>query len=195
MGERFSEHGGLAGGLSGGVKAAAVALLIHQLIKHARANQPAHQAESPGAGTTGGGLGDILGGLFGGGRAAGGGVLGSAGGGLLGGLLGGLGGLLGDLRGQGMGRQVDSWVSPGPNEPISPAELERGIDPTALDEAARQAGTDRGSLLQELSRMLPQAVNHLTPTGRLPEREEELGAGGMGDILRRLAGDSPTAGR
>jgi uncharacterized protein YidB (DUF937 family) len=186
MSEHFSGRGGLAGGLSGGVKAAAVALLVHQLMRHARAGQPEAPADT--TGTTGGGLGDILGGLFGGGGATT-----AGGGGLLGGLLGGLGGLLGGLRGQGLGQQVDSWVSQGPNQPVSAAELERSLDPAALDDAARQAGTDRGTLLEELSRMLPQAVDGLTPGGKLPEREAE--AGGIGDILRRLAGDGPNPGR
>lgn len=199
MSEQFSGRGGLAGGLSGGMKMAAVALLVHQLMKHARAGQAEAPAANPGAAehgaaTTGGGLGDILGGLFGGGQAnqgasgAGGGLLGGLLGGAGGGLLSGLGGLLGSLRGHGLGQQVDSWVGPGQNHPVSPTELERGLDPAALDEAARHAGTDRGTLLQELSRMLPQAVDHMTPGGRLPEREEELGGGGVGDILRRLAG-------
>jgi len=198
MGEHFSgRSGGLAGGLSGGMKMAAAALLIHQLMKHARAGQEAapQQGETPGGGTTGGGLGDLIGGLLGGsGGATGGAAMGGAGGGLLGGVLAGLGGLLGNLRGHGLQQQVDSWVSPGPNQPISPTELERAIDPAAIDDAARQAGTDRGTLLQEISRMLPDMVDRMTPRGQVPEREEELGTGGIGDLLRRLAGDDPGSG-
>jgi uncharacterized protein YidB (DUF937 family) len=192
MGENFSgRSGGLAGGLSSGMKMAAVALLVHQLMKHARAGQEAAPQQGGAAGgSTGGGFGDLLGGLLGGGGgAAGGTATGGAGGGLLGGVLAGLGGLLGSLRGHGLTQQVDSWVSPGPNQPISPTELERAIDPAAIDDAARQAGTDRSTLLQEISRMLPDMVDRMTPGGQVPEREEELGTGGIGDVLRRLAGD------
>ena len=200
---------GLAGGLSGGVKLAAVGLLVHQLMKHARSERAAGGAvpqardEDP---TTGGGLGSILGGLFGGGgtpaATAGGGGLGgllgggSGGGGLgtllggggLGGLLGGLGGMLGGMRDKGLGQHVDSWVSPGANQPVSAREIESAFDPQELDEAARRAGTDKESLLNELSRLLPQFVDRATPRGQVPQREDELGGGGFGGLLGSLFG-------
>jgi len=112
-------------------------------------------------------------------------------GGLLGGLLGGgafggLGGLLDSFRGQGLGHKVDSWVAPGENHPVAPHELERAFDPAELDEAARHAGTDRGTLLNEVSRMLPGMVDRMTPGGRIPQREEDLGHGGVGRLLGQL---------
>jgi uncharacterized protein YidB (DUF937 family) len=190
--------GGLAGGLSGGVKMAAAALLIHQLMKHSRSGAEDGGPGREGAGaTTGRGLGSILGGLLGGGGASSptgatpggglGGLLGGGGGGL-GALLGGLGGMLGGLREKGLGQHVDSWVSPGPNRPVSAQELERTFDPHELDEAARRAGTDRGGLLDELSRVLPQLVDRATPHGDLPRREEDLGGGGLGGLLGALFG-------
>lgn len=155
--------------------------------------------------TTGGGLGSILGGLFGGGGTPAstggglGGLLGGApgsggglgallGGGGLGGLLGGLGGMLGGMRDKGLGQQVDSWVSPGANQPVSAREIENAFDPQELDEAARRAGTDKESLLNELSRLLPQFVDRATPRGQVPQREEELGGGGLGGLLGALFG-------
>lgn len=207
---RSGQGGGLAGGLSSGVKMAAVALLVQQLMKHARsqgADQPqptpgsATPASATPAGDTAdagggglGGLGGILGGLLGGGGL--GGALGGAmgGGGMgggnagLGGLLGGLAGMLGGMRGQGLDRHVDSWVSPGPNETISPQDLERSFDPQELDNAARQAGTDRQQLLEELSRTLPQFVDRMTPGGQMPQREEEVHGGGIGGLLSSLLG-------
>ena len=71
----------------------------------------------------------------------------------------GLGGLLDGLRGRGLGRQVDSWVAPGENHPVAPHELESAFNPAELDEAARHAGTDRDTLLNELSQMLPGTVD------------------------------------
>ncbi|WP_165982198.1 YidB family protein [Dankookia rubra] len=200
--------GGLGGGLPNGVKLAAVALLIHQLMKH-RQGDAMPQPEG------GGGLGGLLGGLFGGGASGpasqgtsqGGGFGGGMGGGLGGvlggllgsgaggGLLGGLGGLLAGLRNHGLGQQVDSWVQPGTNQPVSPQELERGFDPHELDEAAQRAGTDRGTLLQELSAMLPQAVDRMTPQGRVPQQEADLGGGGIGGLIGSLLGQGQDPAR
>jgi uncharacterized protein YidB (DUF937 family) len=208
----------LAGGLSGGVKMAAIGLLVHQLMKHSRgAPADGDPAREGAAATTGGGLGGLLGGLLGGGAqstpgsASGGlgGLLGGGqsggglgallGGGGLGALLGGLGGMLGGMRNQGLGQHVDSWVAPGPNRHPSPQELAASFDPHELDEAARHAGTDRNGLLDELSRVLPQFVDRMTPQGNLPQREEDLGGGGLGGLLGGLlgggdAGRQPGAG-
>jgi uncharacterized protein YidB (DUF937 family) len=144
-----------------------------------------------------GGVGDVLGGLLGGGGGAqgqGGPGLGGMLGGLLGagaggGLLGGLAGMLQDLQKQGgLAPKVDSWIKPGPNQPVSAQELEPAFDPQELDEAASRAGTDRHALLDELSRMLPKAVDGMTPQGRPAQREEDVGAGGLGGLLGNLLG-------
>lgn len=188
--------GGLAGGLPNGVKLAAVAFLIHQLMKQRGAADQAPGGMAPaGMGQGGGGgLGDILGSLLGG---AGGGGLGAgsggmqggglggllAGGGGLGGLLGGLAGMLGGMRGRGLSQQVDSWVSPNENQPVSAQDLEQHFDPRDLDEAAQQAGTDRASLLEELRHVLPQFVDRMTPQGTLPQPgAEPQASGGSGDL-------------
>ncbi len=186
--------GGLAGGLSGGLKMAAVALLVHQLMKHSRSST----AGAPGAGSAGGGLGGLLGGLFGGGGTASGasqpgagqagGLGGLLGGGGLGGLLGGLGGMLGGLRSHGLSQEVDSWVAPGPNRPVSPEQLRQAFDPQELDEIARRAGTDRDSLLEAVSQVLPRFVDSATPQGRLPQDEQEAG-GDFSSLLDSLSRD------
>ena len=179
--------GGLAGGLSGGMQAAAVALLIQQLMKHARASGgeapqpqqiPGGTTNAGSAGAGGGGIGDILGGLLGG---AGGGALG-------GGLLSGLGGLLGGLRGRGIDDKVNSWVQPGPNQSVSADELSHAFDPKDVDEAARHAGTDRNGMMNEVSRVLPGMVDRMTPQGRVPGHEADLGSGGLGGLLSSLLG-------
>ncbi len=174
--------GGLAGGLSGGLQMAAIALLIQQLMKHSRSEEapasapaptPAQAPQTDGGGGLGG-LGGLLGGLLGGGAA--------------GGLLSGLGGLLGGLRSQGLERHVDSWVRPGPNEQVSADELSRAFDPRDVDAAAQQAGTDRGTLMNEVSRIFPDVVDRMTPQGRLPQHESELEGGSFGGLLNNVFG-------
>lgn len=133
-----------------------------------------------------GGLGDILGGMFGG-KPGGPATPGGAGipgglGGLLGGLLGGgaagtvlsggLDNLIKDLQANGYGKAAQSWVSTGPNESISPHDLESALGGDVLDSLAAQTGMSRSELMQGLSQELPEMVDELTPNGRLPTQQE-----------------------
>jgi uncharacterized protein YidB (DUF937 family) len=79
-------------------------------------------------------------------------------------------------------------VGHGENHPVAPHELEQAFQPEELDEAARHAGTDRGTLLNEMSQVLPGMVDRMTPGGQIPQREEELGSGGIGGLLGQLLG-------
>lgn len=138
---------------------------------------------APGQGQSGGGLGGALGG--GGGMGGGlGGILGSvlgrgggAGGGL-GGLLtgaggaGGLGALIEQFQRNGHGRNMQSWVSTGPNETLPPQQLAEALGPDVVDDLARESGMDRDQMLQELSETLPEAVDQLTPEGVAPPPEQ-----------------------
>lgn len=95
---------------------------------------------------------------------------------------GGLGELLDQFRGAGFGAQADSWVRQGPNLPISPGDLGQVLGADVIGGLARHAGLPQGDLLDQLSRMLPQAVDRVTPEGRVPDG----GLGDIGDILRRF---------
>lgn len=149
-----------------------------------------------GGGQGGGGLGGLLGGLLGGGGGqGGGGGLGGLLGGLLGGggqssgasgggglmslmgLLapvigmlfknGGLSKILSGLQANGLSQQADSWISTGPNEPISPDDVERSLG-DQVDQVAQQLGIDRGQASEILSGLLPGLVNTVSPDGQVP---------------------------
>jgi len=106
-----------------------------------------------------------------------------------GGTLGNLGGLLGGagigsvlssgLRDlvehftqNGQGEAADSWVRPGPNQALGPAQLEQAIGPDVLSTLVQQTGLSREELLSRLTRELPAAVDKFTPDGRLPTEDE-----------------------
>jgi uncharacterized protein YidB (DUF937 family) len=122
--------------------------------------------------TTGGpnssGLGGLLGGL--------GGLLGA---GAAGGILsGGLKDLIDNLQANGQGDKARTWISDGPNQDMTPAELERGLGEERIEWLMQQTGLSREELLDGLSRELPGAVDRLTPEGHIPtEREAERLAG------------------
>jgi len=146
-----------------------------------------------GRGGAGGGLGDILGGLLGGANPAGGNAGDPAPGGLGDLLRGGLGGLLaggaaggaggGQLNGalrelvdrfqqSGHGDIADSWVGTGPNRAVTPDQMRAALGDDTVGSLAEQAGINEVELLDGLSQDLPQAVDQLTPDGRVPTEEE-----------------------
>ncbi|HXS92499.1 MAG TPA: YidB family protein [Steroidobacteraceae bacterium] len=100
---------------------------------------------------------------------AGGGLGGVLGGGSLGA---GLKDLLDRFRQSGQEEKVQSWVSTGSNKPIAPNEIEQALGEERLQWLVEQTGMPRDQLLNGLSGELPQAIDKLTPDGRLPTDEE-----------------------
>ena len=153
--------------------------------------QPQGSGAQPGgaAPQADGGLGGLLGGILGGGDSGGATQSGGLGGlgGLLGGLAstglgdllkgnsagdilsGGLGGLLDHFQQNGFGDAANSWVSSGENKPIDNGQLSQALGPDILDELAKATGLNKDDLLARLSKTLPQAVDSLTPQGRVPD--------------------------
>jgi uncharacterized protein YidB (DUF937 family) len=158
---------------------AILALLAWKAVKHFGGSQPGAapspapapklpgnvSASLPGGGT-GGGLGDLLKGGLGGLLA--GGAAGSV-------LSGGLGDLLNQFQQKGHGDTANSWVSNGPNKQISPGDLASALGADQIEQLSSQSGLSRDELLKGLSQYLPDAVNHLTPDGRLPSENELSG--------------------
>jgi len=109
------------------------------------------------------------------------GMLGKSGGGKdvmsqLAGMLTGKGGdglglerLLEQFKGAGLGDKADSWVGTGENQPLTPDEVKKAIGDDRLATMSKQTGQSVGSLTTDLSKMIPAAVNKLTPDGKVPE--------------------------
>jgi len=66
------------------------------------------------------------------------------------------------------GATVRSWVGTGANQPISPDQIHQAIGPDTIKELAAKFGMSGDDLAKKLSSILPQAVDHLTPGGKLP---------------------------
>jgi len=99
-----------------------------------------------------------------------GGLLGGLGGGGI--LSGGLGDLLRQFQDGGHGDKARSWISTGTNKPVLPNELETVLGSEKIAWLMKETGMSREELLAGLSRELPQAVDKLTPEGRIPTSEE-----------------------
>jgi uncharacterized protein YidB (DUF937 family) len=117
--------------------------------------------------------------------------------GMLGGGQGGaqgLGALVDRLRQAGLAEEVDSWVGTGANKPVAPERLQSAFGADTLSGLAQQFGgggggaAGAGGMAGVLAAVLPQLINGLTPQGRVPQADEEFGAGGMGGMLAQMMG-------
>jgi uncharacterized protein YidB (DUF937 family) len=108
------------------------------------------------------GLGGLLGGL--------GGLLGGTSTGSV--LSGGLGDLVDRFKQSGQGEAAESWVRKGPNQPISTNQLERALGADVVATLSEKTGLPRDELLSRLASSLPEAVDNLTPEGRVPTEDE-----------------------
>jgi uncharacterized protein YidB (DUF937 family) len=80
---------------------------------------------------------------------------------------GGLGGVLGRMQQEGHGREADSWVSSGPNMPISPDVLSQIFGREEIGRMAEQAGMSPDEAAGGLASIFPDIVNEITPQGRV----------------------------
>ena len=82
---------------------------------------------------------------------------------------GGLQGVVSEFEKNGLGATVKSWVGTGPNQPISADEVHKALGPDLLQQLSDKSGLSEQDLAQKLARVLPQAVDKLTPDGAIPK--------------------------
>jgi len=88
------------------------------------------------------------------------------------GLLGGQGGLqnlIGQFTSKGLGDVVGSWVSTGKNMPVSGDQLQNVLGKDTISNLASKLGMDNVALTSQLSNLLPDVVDKLTPDGKVPD--------------------------
>jgi len=82
---------------------------------------------------------------------------------------GGLAGLVAAFQQKGLGGVVSQWISTGPNPPVSVEQVTEALGPETLGQFATKAGVPPAEAGALLARILPTAIDRLTPEGRLPE--------------------------
>lgn len=88
------------------------------------------------------------------------------------GLFGGQGGLqnlIGQFAQKGLGDVIGSWVSTGKNLPVSGDQLQNVLGKDTISNLASKIGIDSGTLTSQLTNLLPDVVDKLTPDGKVPE--------------------------
>jgi uncharacterized protein YidB (DUF937 family) len=86
----------------------------------------------------------------------------------------GLGGLVERFRQGRLEDIIKSWIGTGANKPIAPDQLHQALGPDTVDGLARETGLERDDLLSQLSRLLPEVIDRLTPDGKIPNDDEHV---------------------
>ena len=103
----------------------------------------------------------------------------------IGGLIaqnGGLGGLADRFRDGGLGDVVDSWISTGHNLPISGDQIRAVLGSDEVRRIASQLGLSPDAVAGQLAHVLPQVVDHVTPSGAVPDDDT------LASLLGKLKG-------
>lgn len=95
--------------------------------------------------------------------------------------LGGLVGLVQAFQKNGLGEMVNSWVGTGQNMPASPQQIEQGLGGDLLKQLATKAGLSPQDASAQLSDLLPNLVDKLTPNGKIE-------AGPLEQLLKLVQG-------
>lgn len=96
---------------------------------------------------------------------------------------GGLASLIQKFQGAGLGDTVASWISNGPNLPISAEQVQQVFGSDLIGSLAGRLGISPQTASSQLAETLPEAVDQMTPNGQLPEGGADAGGGGLGSLL------------
>lgn len=88
-----------------------------------------------------------------------------------------LAGLVQAFQQQGLGEQMNSWISTGQNLPISPEQIKAVLGGGQLSQIAGQLGMNESQAAGGLADLLPQVIDKLTPNGQLPQGDDLMAQG------------------
>jgi uncharacterized protein YidB (DUF937 family) len=95
---------------------------------------------------------------------------------------GGIGGLVSKFAQHGLGDVINSWIGTGQNQAIGADQISQVLGSDAVTGLAQKLGLSSGDMAGQLSQMLPQIIDQLTPHGQVPQG----GLGNVSDILGML---------
>jgi len=90
---------------------------------------------------------------------------------------GGLAGLIQTFHQKGLGDVVNSWVSTGQNQPISPEQVHNALGSDTVQQLASNAGVSPETATSSLSQLLPMFIDKLTHNGQLPQQGNLMQSG------------------
>jgi uncharacterized protein YidB (DUF937 family) len=85
-------------------------------------------------------------------------------------------GLLARLRQGGLGREVESWLGPGPNLPVTADQIRSALGDDVIQQFVAAIGVPADKLLALMAAYLPQTVDAMSPNGRIEVKPVENGS-------------------
>src|SRR4051812_27099542 len=82
--------------------------------------------------------------------------------------VGGIDGLVHKFEQAGLGDVAKSWVGTGSNKSVSPDQVKDALGQQQLEQVANEAGVSTDEAAAGLSKVLPDAVDNVTPSGQVP---------------------------
>jgi uncharacterized protein YidB (DUF937 family) len=82
---------------------------------------------------------------------------------------GGLPGVVNEFEKNGLGPTVKSWVGTGPNQAVSAEQIQQVLGSDLMQQLAAKVGMAVPELAQQLAKVLPVAVDKMTPGGAMPK--------------------------
>ena len=92
---------------------------------------------------------------------------------------GGLNGLLEKFKTAGLGAAAASWVGNGPNQTITPQQIQAVLGSPQIQQMAARFGIPTDQVASHLAQILPGLIDHLTPNGQVPTHSALQDAVGM----------------
>jgi uncharacterized protein YidB (DUF937 family) len=101
---------------------------------------------------------------------------------------GGVGQVLQRMGQRGYGRQVDSWVGTGANEPLDTGAVDDVVGHDEVMRLSQQLGVPEQDVKEGFAEILPEMVDQLSPEGRLPPDANQVLDAGQSTLSGMLAG-------
>jgi uncharacterized protein YidB (DUF937 family) len=76
--------------------------------------------------------------------------------------------MLDQFKHNGEEERAKSWINTGPNQPANEPTLFKALGPEVLNQICKATGLSQEELLARLSQVLPEAVDKMTPDGKIP---------------------------
>lgn len=100
---------------------------------------------------------------------------------------GGLPALVSAFEQNGLGGAVRSWISSGPNQPVSGQQVQSVLGSSQLQEVAVKLGLPPEEASKVVAQVLPGIIDHLTSNGQVPANGSnlmELGEGLLKNFIK-----------